>query len=284
MNRDIFFRGDLDKGMLLAEIGASHSPLIPKRDGWRTTVCDYADADTLRKHYHDQQYNLIEDVDVVWSKGQMHESFDQSLLGAYDCIIASHVFEHIPDGVRFLRSCQNILASDGTLKLALPDKRCCFDFFGQLSTTGDLLSAYDRNIGVHDKTTSFKHAAYSVKSNGSLGWLIDAKLSNFEFVHDLDLALGVFNRATDGTTGPYYDFHTWRFTPSSFHLIILELKYLNFIDLIVSELHVTETHEFYVVLKKSNSKFDSIELLQAERMRLLKSIVKELSMQYIMIE
>ncbi len=129
----------LDKCMALVEVGPSHSPIVPKSAGWNTVVVDYTDAASLREHYKNESYERIEQVDIIWRSGQMHEAFHPRKLASYDAVISSHSLEHMPDAIGFLQSCEKLVKADGIVRLALPDKRCCFDFFSGLSTSGDML-------------------------------------------------------------------------------------------------------------------------------------------------
>jgi len=186
----------LNKGMSLIEVGPSHNPLVPKSSGWNTTVVDYADAGFLREHYKDQDYSKIEDVDVIWRSGRMHEAFQSEKLQSFDSIISSHSLEHMPDAIGFLQSCEKLIKPSGFIRLALPDKRCCFDFFSGLSTSGDMLAAFENGDSVHSKRTSFNDVAYATRNNGQNGWSIGEKAHNLELVWPLHFAYAVFQRAS----------------------------------------------------------------------------------------
>ena len=269
----------LTKDMRLIEIGPSYNPTAPKRHGWNTVVVDHADSDLLRQHYKDMAWQRIEPVDVVWSKGTLLDAFDPLTIATYDAIISSHSLEHIPDAVSFLVSCERLIRPDGEIRLALPDKRCCFDFFRAPSTTGDMLAAYARRATVHNKATSFNEVAYAVKSSGRGSWFINQAVENLEFVHSLEFANRVMQRATDGTSGPYYDFHAWQFTPSSFSLIILELSFLGYISLEIADLTETSTQEFFVTLRRAPGRvWDDVEV-QKERLSLLRQVLLDLQHQ-----
>ena len=269
----------ISKNMALIEVGPSHNPVAPKSSGWNTTIVDYADAQFLRMHYKDENHARIEDVDVIWHSGQMHDAVRSRTLYQYDAIISSHSLEHMPDAIGFLLSYEKLIKQDGIIKLALPDKRCCFDFFSGLSTSGDMLSAHHNRDRVHSKATSFNEVAYAVRNKGRGGWCIADKATDLELVWPLDHAYNVFRRASATNEGPYYDFHAWKFTPSSFALIIEEVGYLGILGLRMAEISVTMAHEFFVTLKKfAGPKPNSAEF-NLRRLTLLKASMKELSKQ-----
>lgn len=237
----------LNKSMSLVEVGPSHNPLIPKSSGWNTTIVDYADANFLREHYKNEDYSRIEEVDVIWRSGQMHEAFQIQNFQSFDAIISSHSLEHMPDAIGFLQSCEKLIKPNGFIRLALPDKRCCFDFFSGLSISGEILSAHENGDCVHSKKTSFNEVAYAVKNNGNNGWAISDKATNLELVWPLDFAYALLQKTSNKNEGEYFDFHAWKFTPSSFTLIIEEINYINIFILCILEIFETIGHEFLLL-------------------------------------
>ena len=279
MDRFARMLSGLSKSMTLVEVGPSHSPIVPKSAGWHTTVVDYADAGFLREHYRSENYGRIEEVDVVWRSGQMHEAFQPQRLASYDAVISSHSLEHMPDAIGFLQSCEKLIKADGTVKLALPDKRCCFDFFSGLSTSGDMLSAHHNKDRVHSKRTSFNEVAYATKNRGSIGWSISDEATDLELVWPLDFAHAVFQRASSENNGEYFDFHAWKFTPSSFELIIEEIGYLGIVGLRIAEISETVGHEFFVTLQKSGDQKPEAREFNKRRLALLRKSMNEVSKQ-----
>ena len=158
MTRNEQLASSFSRSMALIEIGASYNPIVPKSDGWNTTVIDHANRSELIKKYHDQQIANIEDVDIIWRDGALADAVPAHLYGTFDALIASHVGEHIPDLIGFFQSVAMLLKPAGMMFLALPDKRLCFDFFKPLTTTGDLLDGLGRVR--HTTGTLFNHSAY----------------------------------------------------------------------------------------------------------------------------
>ncbi len=269
----------LDKCMALVEVGPSHSPIVPKSAGWNTVVVDYTDAASLREHYKNESYERIEQVDIIWRSGQMHEAFHPRKLASYDAVISSHSLEHMPDAIGFLQSCEKLVKADGIVRLALPDKRCCFDFFSGLSTSGDMLSAYCNKDRVHSKRISFNEVAYATRNHGNVGWSITDKAINLELAWPLDFAYAVFQRASAENSGEYFDFHAWKFTPSSFELIIEEISYLGLLGLRIAEISETVGHEFFVTLRKASDRKPEASAFNKRRLELLKRSMSEISRQ-----
>jgi hypothetical protein len=183
----------------------------------------------------------------------------------------------MPDAIGFLQSCEKLIKADGVIKLALPDKRCCFDFFSGLSTSGDMLSAHHNKDKVHSKKTSFNEVAYATRNQGSVGWSITDKATDLELMWPLDFAYAVFHRASSENAGEYFDFHAWKFTPSSFEFIIEEVGYLGVVGLRIADISETIGHEFFVTLRKAAGQKPETSEFNKRRLALLKKSMSELS-------
>ncbi len=172
INRTQRLLSGLDRSMALIEVGPSHAPLAPKRDGWRTTVVDHASRQDLARKYANQQLDVdrIEEVDVIWSGGDLASKFPPEALGSYDAILASHVMEHMPDPISFLISAQRLLKPAGRVILALPDRRYTFDYFEPMTTTADWLIAHENRAHTHSKRAAFNHMAYHVTNDAQATW------------------------------------------------------------------------------------------------------------------
>src|SRR4051794_28223139 len=93
----------------LIEIGPSYNPVAAKADGWQVTVIDHASQEELVAKYAAAEHvdaGRIEPVDIVWRGEPLHEIVDVARLGGYAGLIASHVIEHVPDLIGFLRSAE----------------------------------------------------------------------------------------------------------------------------------------------------------------------------------
>ena len=174
------------------EIGPSFNPIAPKSAGFNVEIIDHATAPELREKYRvhpNVDISRIEEVDQVW-RG---ESLDELLgVARYDWIIASHVIEHLPDLVSFLRQCTRLLSPGGVLSLVIPDKRYCFDYFRWPSTTGDLLQAFTEARRRHPAGVVFDHVAQIVRrGGGSRG--TRRRGGDFSFIHEFDEAKSAFD-------------------------------------------------------------------------------------------
>ena len=169
----------------IVEVGASFRPLVPKRDGWNTCVVDHDTREGLLAKYKKAviDANEIEDVDVIWQEGNLHEAFPVEEWGSFDAIVASHVLEHMPDLLAFLDSCRRLLRDDGMLIFALPDKRWCFDFFRPASLAGDVLLAHHESRKIHTAAVLFNEISYSMTLGGRPGWAAGETATELAFAH-----------------------------------------------------------------------------------------------------
>jgi SAM-dependent methyltransferase len=233
----------IERSGLGAEIGPAYSPIASKRDGFNVHIIDRLNTAELREKYKGHgALSLIEHVDYVWHGEPLPE-----LVGAeqrYDWIIASHVIEHLPDLVSFFNGCERILRPGGVLSLIIPDKRYAFDYFRPVSTTGELLDAFEQRRTLPSAGSVFDHHAYAAKRGENIAWSADDP-GELSLVHTFAEARQEWKQAHDGD---YTDVHIWRFTPVSFRLIVDDLFALGVTNLRICKVFDTVGCEFHVSL------------------------------------
>ncbi|HEY5972494.1 MAG TPA: methyltransferase domain-containing protein [Pseudoxanthomonas sp.] len=235
------------------EIGPSHSPIAPKREGFRVDVIDHCDREGLVEKYRDHGVDTgaIEEVDFVWNGTSYAELTGRSRY--YDWIIASHVIEHVPNFVGFLNDCAEILRDGGVLSLAIPDKRFCFDKVRPMTSIAQIIDAH---LGNHRNHTAGRVAEYFlnvVKLGDAISWdsSVPDAAERVEFLHGVpDARMGM---RTIIEQDAYLDIHAWCFTPSSFRLAIEDLFQLGLTPLRESTFHGTEGNEFFMSLSRDGA-------------------------------
>lgn len=238
----------LDINGLGLEIGPSHNPIAPKREGYKVHIIDHLDKEGLRAKYHGHSgYGVnienIEDVDFVW-KGESLVDLT-GMAGKYDWIVASHVIEHLPDVIAFLQECEALLKPNGRLSLVVPDKRYCFDHMNSVTSTGEILDAYHQKRKRPSPGQVFNHFANACKLDDKIAWDSTAT-GRFSLIHTVDQAKSLWGQIQ--STPEYIDVHCWRFTPTSFRLLISDLNLLGLSNLGIYREYDTEGCEFYVTL------------------------------------
>ena len=256
----------LDPEGMGLEIGPLNQPFMPKREGFRVEIVDLLGTEELRTHYgsHGLDIALIEPVDHVVGNRTLAEVLGH--LGPVDWIVAGHVLEHIPDPITFLRTVESILRPNGRLVLALPDKRYCFDHFGELTTAGHIVDAFLERRIIPTPGQVVDHMARSASVDGSISWGRDVEGVPTP-MFDTDLIRTNYEAALGG--GSFGgEIHCWRFTPASFRLLIEDLRMLGMIQLAVVDELDTLGAEFFVALGRpgtTESEVDRSTLLARSR-------------------
>jgi len=230
----------IDRRGLGIEIGASHNPIAPKREGY--------------------QVHAIEEVDFVWSGQRFVE-----LCGKrkhYDWIIASHVIDHTPDLISFLNDCDELLKDEGVLSLVIPDKRYCFDHFRPITGLARIIDSHHGKNTIHTAGTVAEYFLSVVSRSGAIGWSAGST-GAFQLVHSLDDARRGMSSVMNDKA--YLDVHAWCFVPHSFRLMIHDLHALGLIELKEVSFFATEGYEFYVTLGRqgAGTKMSRLQMLQA---------------------
>lgn len=238
---------DIDRSGLGLEIGPSHNPIAPRSGGFNVEVVDHLDRQGLLAKYagHPVDLGRIEEVDHVWQGQPLSELIGAT--GKYDWIIASHVIEHVPDLAGFLAECALLLRQGGTLSLAVPDKRFCFDNLSPLSSTGDVLQARLEGRRKHPPGLVFDHFASAAALGGDITWR-EGSSGKMTALHTLEQAIQLYALAQDSGSD-YIDIHAWRFTPSSFRLLVGDLCRLGVMNLGIHRWVDTVGFEFFVSMR-----------------------------------
>ena len=280
MNRNELILAGCNKTDPIVEIGPSHSPIAAKRDGWAAIVVDHASQEVLRAkyaHFPGVDIERIEVVDRIWQGGPLDALFQAPVLGAVQRVISSHSIEHLPDPIGFLISASRLThPQTGTICLAVPDKRQCFDVFRPWTSTGDWLDAWREKRGCHSGASVFDHLAYLAQVDGQPCWP-QPTVERPQFLHSLGEAFDLYTRYQDGGRSEYLDVHGWVFTPASFELLILELWLLGVIDWEVESCQTTEPHEFVVLLRRAAPARLGTAELNERRHRLLQRVAHEVA-------
>jgi predicted SAM-dependent methyltransferase len=252
------------------EIGPSHNPIAPKREGYKTHIIDHASQEQLRIKYEQHQVNLdnIEEVDFVWQGGSYSD-----LVGKkkhYDWIIASHVIEHTPDLISFLQDCDSILKDDGVLSLVIPDKRYCFDRYRPVTGIAKVIDSYYSKNTIHSAGNVAEYFLNVVSKGGNIAWAQGIN-GEYKCVHSIENALTGIQAVN--TQKAYLDIHAWCFVPSSFRLMMQDLFNLGYTAFQELDYFPTDGCEFYMTLSRKGR-----GLIQP-RVEMLQQIERELQQQ-----
>jgi SAM-dependent methyltransferase len=247
------------------EIGALHHPILT-RDRANVFYVDHADDEALKEKYEDHADVIdIVHVDFVWAERPLVEVVGGA--EPFDFVIASHVIEHVPNPVGWLKQLSEVLCVGGILSLAIPDKRFCFDARRRASDVAEVLDAF--LVGRRRPTLGAVFDFYSrlIEVDTPAIW---ADTSSISEPTDDEILRGWEWAQKATTTERYIDVHSWTFTPTSFLDILRTLMVLDLIDFEVATFHQTEPNEleFHVSLRKLPQGLDADE----RRARMLRSL------------
>lgn len=280
--RHIVLMDGVSKSDKIIEIGPSYRPLAPKRDGWNSYSLDHATREELVKKYaelvdsHRKDHEAIEHVDYVWRGGEIADAVPIEAHGSFDVLLASHVIEHTPDLVSFLRSAERLIKPGGKIVLAVPDKRFCYDFMRPLTGTADVIAAHREKRTRHVWQSYFNHDAYTYYLNGQPGWSRNEKVA-FDIQRPIEHALAFADEAVK--RNDYVDVHAWTFTPHSLSLILLELRALNLVKLEVEKFTESDDLEFFAWLRIPDGPAPEFWQTNLERHRLVMGTLLDLEVQ-----
>jgi hypothetical protein len=269
------------------EIGPWFRPLCPKSSGYNCVVVDvYDDAELRRRAASDPNVPQelvpnIETVDLIGTSADIESLIaGRGELGAYDYVISSHNFEHLPNPINFLHGCSKILRSGGILSMALPDKRTSFDYFRPFSTTGQLIEAHMANRmrptlqQVYDQNSL--HSRYRANGIMALGFELNADPENIIALETVRESYSNWCKSISTDDTNYHDVHCWAFTPTSLQLILLDLTFLGLMPFEVDEITSNFNGEFYVRLRNVGAKLND-EAYYKTRQALLHDVINEIS-------
>ena len=243
----------------ILEIGPYHKPIAPKALGYRTTSLDILDAASLRRlavddpHIASHEVAGIEEVDVVGSACDLADHVRGALgpEARFDWVLSSHNIEHMPNPIRFLRQAADVLRDGGVLRLAVPDKRACFDHFRPLTDVSEWLQAHDENRMQPTVYQLFREDCLrSVLEMGGRQ-LQSWQLGDMEGgrLRPAGNSLDLYRRWFGGERpGHYVDTHCWAFTPESFELLVRDVIAFGLVPLRVARVSATRGHEFFADL------------------------------------
>ena len=245
----------IDATMAGLEIGPLDKPRFAK-SAYRVRYVDHASRDDLVAKYAADEamrghLDDIVDVDFVWS-GETTLASAVGEAAPFQWVFASHVMEHAPDLIGWMREIGDVLVDGGLLCLAVPDKRLCFDVNRGLTEIGDLVDAHLRGLRAPGYRQIYDFHSKIVEVDAAALWAGTADYSG-QWRQDLDPDQWAYEQClSHRDTGEYIDGHCQVFTPASFLEVYARLVALDLIDYRIATFvpSAVGTIEFRVVLEK----------------------------------
>jgi len=290
MNRRDPLRKLMLPGSRGIEIGPWRNPVAPKRDGFQTLVIDILGTEELREkargmNVPETQVAGIEEVDIVGDASLLQDLVrGKGVMDRFDWIVSSHNFEHLPDPVRFLRDCENLLKPGGFVGMIIPDKRYCFDRFRCTTNIADLVRA-------HHDSESTTAAAFAMFAQQALkttlvlpdgaerrSWPQDINQPKYLETQDIRAKYEMLKKRLAADPVPEFIGHRWQFSPAAFELAMLDLRVTGLTNFILEEIiSAQDCQEFAVRLRLSDAIEISPEECAKRRSELCQRIEDELA-------
>jgi len=243
------------------EIGPLDKPLVT-RDAGRILYADYVSTSMLREKYkNDPAVNNdnIQEVDIICKDTTLSSALKDKI----DYVIASHVIEHVPDLIGWLDDIKSVLKLDGSLRLAVPDRRYTFDYLRRESNLVELIDAHlhRATMPLPRMILDFSLHYRMVNVYDAWGGSIDATS-----LKPVPNPAEVIDTVTDAMeNGTYHDVHCWVFTPRSFIDLFAEASAIGLIGYRCDRFVTTRRYEieFFVALSPCS---DPDEIAESWRM------------------
>lgn len=179
--------------------------------------------------------------------------------GPFDYVVASHVIEHVPDVVGWLRDVAAVTADGGALVLAVPDRRFSFDALRPATTVGQALEAFEAGHRTPSLRAVYDQNRRHVEVDTVAAWRGEPPGSPalpFEYAVE---------KLEQVRTGTYVDTHVWVVTPGELLDLLDDLGRLGLLDFTVERLVPTPRNrlEFYVVLRRQERDLPAPEAAHA---------------------
>ena len=229
------------------ELGPLAKPIV-SRDMGDVRYLDHVDTDSLRARYatHDGfDVDAIVPIDYVSVNGSICDAVNPDI--PFDYVLASHVIEHVPDLIGWLRDIRGVLRDDGVLSLAIPDHRRCFDALRSPTVTADVVDAHLTKPAIPTPRQVFDHYSCAVAWHGYISWEEEPPFAELVPVHSEVEALDHAVAAV--ASADYQDVHCWVFTPSSFRRLFAALRRLHLVPFSLERCTETIGGEFFTTLR-----------------------------------
>ncbi|PRD53485.1 methyltransferase domain-containing protein [Phyllobacterium myrsinacearum] len=208
------------KGKAILEIGPLNRPLVPRSVG-KVYYADHCSTEDLKKKYHgnpDVPEQDICSVDINLLERTLPDAGKD--FGPFDFVVASHVIEHVPNLVGWLRDIHAVLQNGGVLALVIPDKRYTFDFFRRDTEAWMIDEAEAEQRWRPSLRQVIDHFTNIVHADCGALWSNVGASSNFRPQIAAEAIEGLIAQYQ---AGKYIDTHCWMFRPDSFKPLLEEV-------------------------------------------------------------
>lgn len=209
-----------NKEARILEIGPLNYPIVNKKIYPNAFYADIRSTEDVRKLYSGNDYlkttgikvdiDSIVDIDYV-IKGTYSQTFRNE--EKFDCVVASHVLEHMTDLIFALIDIGNILKPDGIFCIIYPDKRYSFDHFRMSASFRDAYHVFKH--GIRETAPMVFDFYYSaIMENDPYLFWNQSNLTTYLPAKDIKNAEDAYLKAADSRV--LEDVHYWPFSDVDF--------------------------------------------------------------------
>jgi tetratricopeptide (TPR) repeat protein len=205
---------EFQKGL---EFGALDKPTVdPSRGDVR--FIDFTDTASLREEHRafPERANRLVEVNYVWpGSGSLADVIGTGEL--FDWAIASHVIEHVPNMLGWLRGIAEVLRPGAVFNLAIPDCRFTFDVDCPRSTIGQVIEADLLNYRHPSIRQAFDYCFHAKAIEPAAIWHSQTDVKRLPaFAGEGAPQLAYDHARKILSNGKYIDSHCWIVTPLSY--------------------------------------------------------------------
>jgi len=242
-------------GKKALEFGPLNRPIIREKHGAEIYYLDHCSLEELKSKYAGHPGTNIEDlmpVNFIADGRSLREIVGST--APFDVVVASHVIEHVPNLIGWLKDAVSVLDEGGTLALVIPDKRFTFDIYRPLANREEIAAAYaeQRHMpGLRCIMDHFSNVASVSHVETFHLWEDYRRAERIPYAHGPEfLSLA----AREFATGKYVDVHCWVFTPWSFITLVGWMCRDHGLNVDLAHIGTTQRHnlEFIVQLRRTS--------------------------------
>ena len=248
--RDRWLVAGVPPGALCLEIAPLASAVLHQA-AWNVRYADHLTTQQLREKYAPHasvSVDLIPEMDYVISQAGLLEAVRGARFGF---VCASHVIEHVPDPLGWLREIHALCEDGGLVALAIPDKTQCFDALRTSTIASDWIGAWLEQARRPSARSLVDAYLNSCSRFGIQTWVEVPERQELIHVRPPADALKVASAAA--LSDEYHDVHCWVFEPDDFLGILVTLCVLDLFPFEVVDFRGTEGNEFLIRLRRSDS-------------------------------
>ena len=231
------------------EFGPLHDPIIDSSHKGVIYI-DHADTSQLQEKYRNDpnvDTREIVNIDFVYLGKDLSQTINET--HSLDYAVSSHVGEHIPDFIGWLRDIHSVLNAEGKLVIVLPDKRYCWDIHRKRSTGKEMMAANKKSLKRPNLKMIWNGKFKAVSRDGKITWYTFDNLSKQPQYSKVRSMKEIFASLLKYfLKGEYLDVHCWVFSADTFPILIDELRARDLCDFTLENVFGPEGNEFIAVL------------------------------------